>query len=73
MANREANDFEFEEARPFCIGGVDIFFTTLTVFSPGFPVVHAAAFEERDFKRYWCGFGASEAEAAADLLRLVRD
>lgn len=56
----------------FDVGGERVLFGMLAKPETSAPQVYAAARSELELKTYTCGFGASEAEAAADLFRLIR-
>ena len=63
---------KFDTVYAFRIGDELVHFGKLAKPEASAPQVYAAALSEHDLHRYKCGFGATEAEAAADLFRLIR-
>lgn len=54
------------------VGGLEVTFGVATQDPLGGPVVYGAALAERDLRKESCGYGVTEAEAAADLFRYMR-
>ena len=63
---------EFDRVYGFTVGGIPVTFGRTARKAASDPVIYAAALSERDLRRESCGYGATEAEAAADLFRLMR-
>lgn len=58
----------------FHVGGVPLVFGSTEGGGTTGPVIYSAAFNEKELRgEMQAGFGATEAEAAADLFRSVRD
>jgi len=73
MATDEYMDtIECDRVYSFRVGGIPVTFGRAATEEASAPVVYAAALSERDLRNGACGYGASEAEAAADLFRLLR-
>ena len=54
------------------VGGIPVTFGRVGRPRGESPVIYAAAVSEQDMRRGQCGYGTTEAEAAADLFRLMR-
>jgi hypothetical protein len=64
---------EFDRAYSYDVGGERVLFGRLSKPETSGPRVYAAALDEHGLHHGQAGFGASEAEAAADLFRYMRD
>lgn len=63
---------EWDAVYTFRIGGVPVVFGRTTQDGKSGPVMYGAALSRRELHQEKCGYGASEAEAAADLFRMSR-
>lgn len=63
---------EFDQVYSHQVGGIPVTFGRIGRPRDESPVIYAAALSEADMRRESCGYGATEAEAAADLFRLMR-
>jgi hypothetical protein len=63
---------EFDRIYTFRVGGIPVVFGQIAAAEVEGPAIIAAALSEADMRRESCGYGASEAEAVADLFRLMR-
>jgi hypothetical protein len=63
---------EFDKVYQCRVGGFNIVLGTLTHPATSDPVIYAAAMTERELRKEDCGYGTTEAEAVADLFRLMR-
>jgi hypothetical protein len=63
---------EFDRVYSFTVGSIPVVFGRVSQQETSGPVIYAAALSERDLRHESCGYGATEAEAAADLFRLMR-
>lgn len=66
------NKIEFSRVYSFRIGSIPVVFGHIKSDEVDGPEFFAAALSERELRRESGGYGASEAEAAADLFRLMR-
>jgi hypothetical protein len=64
---------EFDKIYSFNVGSELVRFGRLKKPETSGPQVYAAALDEYGLRHAQAGFGASEAEAAADLFRYLRD
>lgn len=62
----------FDRVYSFRVGGALVVFGRMKADEVSAPVIYAAAFTEDGLYKDRCGWGASEAEAAADLMRQRR-
>jgi hypothetical protein len=60
---------EFDRTYTFRVGGLNVVFGRTIKDGFSGPVIYGAALSERDLRHESCGYGATEAEAAADLFR----
>jgi hypothetical protein len=60
---------EFDRVYQFDVGGVHVVFGRTVKDGTSGPVIYGAALSERDLRQEAGGYGATEAEAAADLFR----
>lgn len=66
------NKIEFDRVYGYQVGSIHVTFGRVSQPEVSGPVVYAAALSERDLRHESCGYGATEAEAVADLFRLMR-
>jgi hypothetical protein len=64
---------KFDRVYQFDVGGERVLFGILEKQETSAPQVHAAALDEHGLHHGQCGISATEAEAAADLFRYLRD
>jgi hypothetical protein len=67
-----ANKIEFDRVYSFRVGSIPVMFGRIATDETSAPVIFAAALSEKDLRNESCGYGTSEADAAADLFRLMR-
>jgi hypothetical protein len=74
MSGEYMQDIEYEAAfsRTTRIGGIPVVIGRATRGAGSGPVIFGAALSEADLRAEKCGYGATEAEAAADLFRSMR-
>lgn len=60
---------QFSRTYIFVCGGLHVLFGCMSQSEIDSPVAYAAAFSEQDLHLGRCGWGATEAEALADLMR----
>lgn len=63
---------EFDRVYTYHVGGIPVVLGRVAQKETSGPVIYAAALSEADMRRESCGYGATEAEAVADLFRLMR-
>ncbi len=68
----EFRRIEFDRVYGYTVGSIPVVFGRVSQQETSGPVIFAAALSERDLRRESCGYGATEAEAVADLFRLMR-
>jgi len=66
------NKITFDRIYTFRVGSIPVVFGLITSSERSGPSVFAAALSERDLRHESCGYGVTEAEAAADLFRFMR-
>ena len=74
MAN-SYDKIEYTKIYSYKVGGIQVIFGRMKQeggSEQNGPAVFGAALSERDLDHESCGYGATEAEAAADLFRLMR-
>jgi len=72
LGNEAFNKIEFDRVYGFRVGSIPVIFGRVRQDETDGPVVYAAALSERDLRHESCGYGATEAEAMADLFRVMR-
>jgi hypothetical protein len=68
-------DIEYGKIYEFKVGGIPVTFGRMKQeggFEQNGPAVFGAALSESELRSERCGYGATEAAAAADLFRLMR-
>ena len=72
MTAEYSNKIEFDRVYGFRVGSIPVTFGRIRQDEKNGPVIFAAALSERDLRNEAAGYGTTEAEAAADLFRLMR-
>jgi hypothetical protein len=66
------NHIKFDRVYGYIVGSIPVTFGRVSQQETSGPVIYAAALSEADMYRERCGYGTTEAEAVADLFRLMR-